>query len=110
MGVLERLSRRKVQAQATTGVHVVDRLGRRLEVGDLVVTLQPQPGVTMLRIVDIAPQLDPSGPRGSMVKAVAEFTFSVPVGSGPMGLLRVKEGAETFERPADGAEDRGQPA
>ena len=78
-------------------VGVLDRLGRHLEVGDLVVPTTSGP--LLMRVTDVRAQMDPAHPKGHIIRGEATFSFFAPAGRPLPELLFVARPP----KPEDGA-------
>ena len=79
-------------------IGVLDRLGRPIMPGDLIVQAPGQQ--ILVQITDVRPQLDPSGPKGHIIHGMAKFQFFAPPGRPVPDLLFVMR-PEKPEKPSE---------
>jgi|WetSurMetagenome_2_1015567.scaffolds.fasta_scaffold26363_3 hypothetical protein len=82
MGRLER-----VNEERRKELGAIDRMGRPVREGDIVVLLHAQ--VPMFKVTSVAPQLDPSGPKGLVIQALSTVQCFTPPGIPFNDMLRV---------------------
>lgn len=87
-----------INAGRREAVGVLDRLGRPIVPGDLIVQAPGQQ--ILVQVTDVRPQLDPSGPKGHIIHGMARFQFFAPPGRPVPDLLFVMR-PEKPEKPLE---------
>jgi hypothetical protein len=82
---------------------VTDRLGRPILAGDRLMVDNAR--CPIVKVIAVKPQMDPSGPAGHIVEAVAGYQFFVPAGRQLMDCVLCAAG----EDEAGSEDEAGEP-